>query len=410
MGNILSLRNSKLLLAVKKRILFMHQASSIGGGSYCLLNIVKSIDRTYFDPLVVLKTQGPLVDELQKIGVEVVLFGEMSSIPYNSPLYRPFSVSHYYNAFTKRKKLKQILIDKKIDILYLNNMMIYPYLKIAKSIGVKTVIHIREHWPLNQHRHQLELARKNVYKYADQVIAINRYSASMFPEAKSTIVYDWIDMSNRYKDMPFNDIFKEDVSNKKVLLYTGGFDPIKGVYTVVETFTKHIVGNDYRLLMLGTPPDNNEKKSWKDTLRDILNMFKGGQKNIDITTMIGSDSRIKCIPAVYELEHLISQSTCFISYFSMPHANLALAENIILGNACIAAKTEESEEYALDGKAAKLVAFGNKEVFKIELLKFLNDIERWTEASQISSKKVATMFAPKQNIERLNKALLMLLS
>ena len=126
--------------------------------------------------------------------------------------------------------------------------------------------------------------------------------------------------------------------------------------------------------------------------------------------MIGSDSRIKCIPAVYELGHLVSQSSCFISYFSMPHANLALAENIILGNACIAAKTEESEEYTLEGKAAMLVTFGDKEIFKMELLKFLDDIDRWSEASRICSPKVAAMFAPKHNIERLNGALLTLLS
>ena len=60
-----------------KRILFMHQTSVVGGGSYCLLNIVKSLDKNRFEPVVALKDNGPLVDELKKQGVEVLIYKQM---------------------------------------------------------------------------------------------------------------------------------------------------------------------------------------------------------------------------------------------------------------------------------------------------------------------------------------------
>ena len=84
-------------------------------------------------------------------------------------------------------------------------MMLYNYLKSAKKCGCKTILHIREHWPLDEHTIQLQWARKYVYKYADEIIAINKYSASVFPDKKSTIVYDWIDFSDRYEPISMND-------------------------------------------------------------------------------------------------------------------------------------------------------------------------------------------------------------
>ena len=53
-----------------KRLLLMHQSSSIGGGSYCLLNIVKALDRSLWEPIVALKEDGPLTGEIKKMGVE----------------------------------------------------------------------------------------------------------------------------------------------------------------------------------------------------------------------------------------------------------------------------------------------------------------------------------------------------
>ena len=89
-------------------------------------------------------------------------------------------------------------------------------------------MHVREHWPLDEHKKQLEWLRKIVYFNCDKLIAINHYSASIFPKKDTTIVYDWIDMSNRYKPIPMNVIFGEDVTGKKILLYTGGLLWIKG--------------------------------------------------------------------------------------------------------------------------------------------------------------------------------------
>lgn len=390
------------------RILFMHQASSVGGGSYCLLNIIKELDREQFEPVVVLQSNGPLVDELHKLGVEVVLFPQMMAVPYNHALTL-LKIRIYLKVHLSLRPFVDLLKRINADILYLNNMMIYPYLRVAKEQGMKTVIHVREHWPLDEHVKQLGWARKAVYTYADKLIAINHYSASIFPQKEATIVYDWIDMKGRYKPISMNDIFGEDVAEKKVLLYTGGFQQIKGSDYIVNAFSNEIKGDEYRLLILGADL-NKPLKGRRHQLINFLSYFGYNYYEKNLRESIKTDSRIVCIPGVYELVDLVKQSYCFVSYFRIPHANLALAENIILGNPCIAADTEESREYTKDGNFAMLVKPNNPKEFATKLISFLEEREKWKESAQSGSKYLSELFNKDINVQKLNRALLALVS
>ena len=119
----------------RRRILFVHHVSSVGGGSYCLLNIIKSLDRSLFEPIVLLCDNGSLVDELKKINVKTVLMPSLTQIPYNHSLIRKDSIKAYYRVFRSFRCFKQILQRERIDTVYLNNMMISPYIIPSKECG-----------------------------------------------------------------------------------------------------------------------------------------------------------------------------------------------------------------------------------------------------------------------------------
>lgn len=391
-----------------KRIMFMHQASSIGGGSYCLLNVVKAVDKKLFEPVVALKSEGPLADELRKLGVEVVIFSQMVAIPYNRGLLQRGSISAYWAVECSKKALKQLLMDNKIDVLYLNNMMLCRYLQPAKECGCKTVVHVREHWPLNEHKNQLEWARKCVYQYADKMIAINHYSASMFPDKEATIVYDWIDMDSRYKSMPLSEIFGEDMTGKKVLLYTGGMQRIKGAYEVVKTFSEKLKDDSLRLLVLGFTKDLSSKGR---TGKVKMLMYKIGIPTYEYKVKMEArkDKRIVCIPGLYEIKDIVEQADCMVSYFTIPHANLAMAESLIVGTPVIAARTEETEEYSLEGETVFLYPMNDVKAFEQTVQDFVQRPDR-IRIDNSNKKKIAAMFLPERNISNLNATLKDLIS
>ena len=383
-----------------KRILFMHHVSGVGGGSFCLLNVVKELDRTIWEPVVALKAHGPLEDEFAKLGITVVFFKGMTSVPYNKFLLKKDSIQSYYYSFNTRSDFKKLIEENHIDVVYINNMMLYPYLRPAKECGCKTVLHVREHWPLKEHRMQLNWARKSVYKYADKLIAINKFSASIFPDKKSDIIYDWIEMKDRFKPINMDSLFGEDCSNKVILLYNGGLQMIKGPNYIVKAFSEHIKGDNYRLLMIGvngiTP-----LSGFRHRVKIFLTKFGYRYSYKEMIDTINNDKRIKCIPAVYEMMDFYLKSSCFVSYFSMPHANLSLAESLFLKRPCITADNEEAREYSNNGEYALLVEPNNYKKFAKGLNSFLNSLGKWTECADKASYKVKEKFDRNLNVSRL---------
>ena len=394
----------KLICMEKKRILFMHQVSSIGGASYCLLNILKSIDRSRFEPIVALKSEGPLCLEIKKIGIKVVLFPEMNIIPYNKSIFRIKSIQSYLGILLSIPRYLKLLRANNINVVYLNNMMLYPYLKFSKKIGMQTVIHVREHWPVGQHVLQLKCAKKYVYKYADQVIAINNYSANIFKDVPVTIVYDWVNMDDRYEPFPFSEFFGADDSNLKVYLYTGGMLSIKGTVQVIDAFTQTITDSNARLLIVGLDPTMNST-GIKGRIKRFLSRIGYDTYEYAVKNRINKDQRIRCIPATYNLSHIMQQSYCNLSFFTIPHANLALAECAIMGTPSIAARTDESIEYSFNEKFAILYELGNMEAFVNSIESFDSRYDDLKNNLTKFSNNIKYLFSSERNEAILNNVL-----
>lgn len=394
-----------------KKILYIFHCSTIGGGSYCLLNILKNVDRNKYLPTVLLAYNGPLANEIEKLGIEVLFYPMLDSTPYNLSLWKRGTLTKYRKIDKSlggfSEKLKQI----NPDLVYINSMMLYPYLKPAKEAGYKTVIHIREHWPINEHRKQLRRLQSYIQKYADHIVAINQFAAKQVPyiENRTTIVYDWIDFTDRYKAIPMSEIFKEDLADKKVLLFTGGRASNKGAKEVAELFSKYLKDDKLRLLVLGNSIQHFGK-SWRERIKMWLSdkgvrVFYGYELN----NIIKSDKRIVCIPNLYEIKHLLDQCACLVSYFTIPHANLALAESIINKTIVVAAETEESLEYSLNGDLACLFKMNDAKGFVKAVKLALTQADSMKKKLDEKSYIVKDMFDKEQNVSTLCSVYEMLL-
>ena len=385
-----------------KKILFVHHVSVIGGASYCLLSIIKELDRGKYFPVVLLRNDGPLVKELQKIDVEVLFCPSLWFYPYNKPLYNLKNLFTIFNLCLSVKDFEQIVNKCTPDIVYFNNALLFPYLRVTKKKNIKSVVHIREHWPGNQHQKQFRYIKEEINEKADRIVAINDYSAKMIcPDKKRiTVVYDWIDMDSRYEPLPFNKIFGENTSKLKVYIYTGGMQRIKGAYEVLKTFSEKIPDRDCRLLVLGFTKDFSSS-GLKGFIKRIL--YRLGRPTYDflVKSIAQKDSRIVCIHSKYYIKDLFDQAYCLLSYFTMPHANLAMAEAIIEGLPVIATKTEESLEYSLNGKLALLFEMNNMEAFENTISDLDSQYPRMKQMLAMYAEELKGKFDRVRNIQRL---------
>lgn len=124
---------------------------------------------------------------------------------------------------------------------------------------------------------------------------------------------------------------------------------------------------------------------------------------LKIQKMIKQDSRIFCFPSTYYMTDIYRQSFFTISYFTIPHANLALAEAISLGAVGIAARTEESMEYSNNGKGAILYNINDPSDFYKKIEYVINHYEDAKLQAVKNSAYVKDLFSPSRNINKLNE-------
>lgn len=382
-----------------KKVLYIYHTSAIGGGSYCLLNILKEIDRESIQPIVLLKETGPLVKEIEELGIEVSIFNGLYSVPYNANVLRPSRIVNILRLLIRYRHYIKTIKAIKPDIIYVNSMMLWPFLLVKRWVSCKTILHIREHWPSNEHTIQRNIAEKTIAKYADRIIAINQYSSKMFPslERKAVVVYDWINLEGRDHFYSMDEIFGEETEELSIFLFTGGFVPIKGLYEVLKAFHK-IEQPDIRLLIMANQPIL-PKMGW------IRKLFGGNgmaQYINNVNSLIESDSRVRVIPNTYQIKQLLEKSSCYISSFTIPHANLALAESIIAGTPAIAADTEEAREYSMNGHGALLFEINNLDFLENSINVFLANKDKIQNEAKCCSPILKELFSPVNNSNKLN--------
>lgn len=97
----------------------------------------------------------------------------------------------------------------------------------------------------------------------------------------------------------------------------------------------------------------------------------------------------------------MEQCYCNLSFFKIPHANLALAESIIVGAIPIAARTSESLEYSNNGDLAILYDINSQK----DLLDKLNYLDaNYNKIKQhvvLNGYKIKEMFDRKHNSNKL---------
>ena len=392
----------------KNNILYIFHVSSIGGGSFCLLNMIKSLNTDLFNPIILLKNEGPLSIELTKLGATVVFDDWVSTVPYNKSILSLQSLKQYLRVILSMRRIWHRIKFLSPDIVHLNTMMMYPYSLLGHSFGAKVITHVREHWPENEHRLQLLIARRIIRKYSSCVIAINSVSNAIISNSrKNEIIYDWIDFSNRSNHYDFRTLFGSDYKSLKIFLFLGGIHNIKGSLEIFDVFSHDVDNENARLLVIGYENINKKKKiGIKRALLHKFNCYSYEEKALIIAN---NDDRIVFAPATYHVKSLIEQSYCSLSYFTIPHANMALSESVWLGKPVIAADTPEAREYSWNGKFALLFKMNSKNEFREKLMYTLNNKNLVETTPEAGLNHIHKMFDPKINSSKLHNVYLELI-
>ncbi len=252
----------------KIKVLETIRQGQIGGGESHVLDLVKNIDKSIFEPVVLSFTHGPMVDELKRMNIKT----------YVVETLKPFNVTTY-------RAVKNILKNESIDILHAHGTRslsntIFP----AKSMGIPIVYTVHG-WSFHQdqafHVRQIrELSEKFLTDNVDVTISVSYSNQNdglqRFHMKRSRVINYGIDLKRYNPNRPLHDIRKElgIMEGKTVVGYLVRMTVQKDPFTLIKAIAEiSKTTRDMQFLFIGDGDLKQESIQMVESLgiKDMVN-------------------------------------------------------------------------------------------------------------------------------------------
>ena len=177
------------------RVLFLHPSNELYGADTSLLYLLRGLDRTRFQPFVILANDleysGLLSKELTASGIQVASLPiAVARRKYLSPMGFPSFLGRVRSSV---RMVNQIIEQESIDIVHTNTLAVWTGALAAKRAGRPHVWHIRE--SLESPRQLVMLMQRFVPSHSVRVVGVSQAvleNILITPEAraKGTVIYN----------------------------------------------------------------------------------------------------------------------------------------------------------------------------------------------------------------------------
>ncbi len=271
-------------------ILYIHQSSELYGSDKTLLHLVTKLDRTRYNPIVVLPENGLLKDALLIQNVKVIqspvikLHRNMFTVKYLSSL--PVQVQKSISDI--RKELHGL----RIDIVQSNTLAVLLGVFLARKLKAKHVWHVHE--IIVHPKFISNLYPTILNRYSDTVVCNSRatyenlLNRNKKLEGKLRVVHNGLDAAD-FVQNPTEDYRKKFgyQSTDIIITLVGRISRLKGHLLLLKVFENHFVKNhNVQLLFTGSPVkgqehylENIENEIRESNLEERVRIF-AFQKNL----------------------------------------------------------------------------------------------------------------------------------
>jgi glycosyltransferase involved in cell wall biosynthesis len=250
------------------RVLFLSSCVRGGGAGYSLYYLLKYLDRTRIEPLVVVPDEGIFKERFAALGVRVVVprhFPERTAQQRFARHNRgTIALSYAWNLADSAwlvPALRKLIKDERIDLVYCNNMMVKPIgAPAAQLADVPCVLHVRN---LHEKRVPVTLYCDTVARLPAVKLVIANSEASAVPYRRSVpekvvVVHNGVDLSEYNPLSAGGERLRREMGfsrNDVVVVFTGNLIPRKGVDVLIRAFARCAARNErMHLLIAGRVP------------------------------------------------------------------------------------------------------------------------------------------------------------
>lgn len=236
-------------------ILFIHQSADLYGSDKTLLLLLSRLNRSRFNPIVVIPLDGPLKEALESENIKVIVAPVLK-------LYRKMLTPKNILHFFKQIKNAVSVIDElnkeyNFDIVYSNTLAVFLGMIYSKKRNVKHIWHVHE---IIVHPKVIAyIFPKLLNRYADIVVCNSKATLTNLVLREKALIDKSVVIHNGLKPEgdDYMKISKESLGFEQddfIITLIGRINRLKGHKWLLNTFVNHFQNNkDTKLLFVGSP-------------------------------------------------------------------------------------------------------------------------------------------------------------
>ncbi|MEW4354717.1 glycosyltransferase family 4 protein [Streptococcus pneumoniae] len=195
-----------------KKILYLHAGSEMYGADKVLLELIKGLDKSEFEPHVILPNDGILVEELKNIGVKVAV---LDYPILRRKYFNPKGILEYIKNYAKFSKVLLTYVKKEeINLIHNNTTAVLEGIYLKNKAKIPLIWHVHE--IIVRPKFITDFINFLLGCYATKIITVSEAVAKhikkskFVSEDKVNIIYNGVDNRVYY---PYSD--KEKLELKK---------------------------------------------------------------------------------------------------------------------------------------------------------------------------------------------------
>lgn len=361
-----------------RRVLYFDHTSLMSGGEIALLNLVKTLDRSKFYPIVVLATGGPLVAKLREAGVETHICPLSDSVRLAKKdtlgLSTILKLGDVVQTFRYTWKLVQMIRKFDVDIVHTNSLKADVLGGVAGRLSSTPVVwHVRDRIaPDYLPSHVVRIFRFTSRWLPSWIIANSNatlQTVALRGFVRGVVIYSGMDVASRRMvvhdgmNQPDSPYCTRDPENAGPIIgLVGRISPWKGQHIFLEAAAKVVRSYpNARFQIVGAALfDEQEYERYIHDLCARLNLtnsveFLGFQEDV---------------PAVMRNMSLVVHA----STIGEPFGQVVL-EAMSLAKPVVATAGGGVTEIVVDGHTGMLVPMGDADAMAEAIMKVLADPE-----------------------------------
>ena len=185
-------------------VLYLDKEGGFGGSSRSLYFMIKNLNRSRFEPFVVFRERGAILDAYRALGVEHTYLCREMPVYKPSKRKNPYVLALFLARWNHFKKalgtLCEIVETCHIDLVHMNHDSFFVYSKGLKGrTRAKIIIHMRTMFPVNAYA---GWQAERIASFADGLVFISENELDRFRELYSGKVPEYRILHN-IMDVPW---------------------------------------------------------------------------------------------------------------------------------------------------------------------------------------------------------------